>query len=70
VAFGGNRRDVCLAYLPAAAVGDVVLGHVGVALSVVDPAEARRTFEARAELGGRTELDAPPVEPPFEETPP
>jgi hydrogenase expression/formation protein HypC len=66
VAFGGIRRDVCLEYLPEAVVGDFVLVHVGFALSVVDPEEARRTFEALAELGGLTELDAPPIEPPVE----
>ena len=42
VDFGGVRQVVSLACLPEAAVGDRVLVHVGMALSVVladDPAE-------------------------------
>ena len=42
VDFGGVRQAVSLACLPEAAVGDRVLVHVGMALSVVladDPAE-------------------------------
>jgi hydrogenase expression/formation protein HypC len=36
VDFGGVRQQVSLACLPEAAVGDRVLVHVGLALSVVD----------------------------------
>ncbi|MEB3333692.1 MAG: HypC/HybG/HupF family hydrogenase formation chaperone [Cyanobacteriota bacterium] len=40
VDFGGVRQRVSLACLPEARVGDQVLVHVGLALSVVDdPAE-------------------------------
>ncbi|MEA5417244.1 HypC/HybG/HupF family hydrogenase formation chaperone [Synechococcus sp. BA-132 BA5] len=36
VDFGGVRQQVSLACLPEAAVGDRVLVHVGLALSLVD----------------------------------
>jgi hydrogenase expression/formation protein HypC len=35
VQFGGIRREVCLTFVPEAAVGDYVLVHAGFALSVV-----------------------------------
>jgi hydrogenase expression/formation protein HypC len=44
VDFGGVTREVNLACVPEAAVGDYVLVHVGFALSVIDPAEADRIF--------------------------
>ena len=44
VSFGGSVKDICLAYVPEAAVGDYVLVHVGFALSRVDETEARRTW--------------------------
>ena len=44
VDFGGVAREVNLAYVPEAAVGDYVLVHVGFALSLIDEAEAQRVF--------------------------
>ena len=44
VDFGGVTRDVNLACVPEAALGDYVLVHVGIALSVIDPAEAERVY--------------------------
>ena len=44
VDFGGVTREVNLACVPEAAVGDYVLVHVGFALSVIDPAQAERIF--------------------------
>ena len=46
VSFGGIVKEVCLAYVPEAAVGDWVLVHVGFALAKVDEDEAARTLEA------------------------
>lgn len=63
VDFGGVRRRVCLAYTPEVMIDGFVIVHVGFAISVVDEAEAERTFallsEAQLadELGART--DAP-----------
>lgn len=58
--FGGVRKEVCLAFVPEAAIGDYVLVHVGFAISRIDEAEAHRTLEVlramdgvlEAELGG------------------
>jgi hydrogenase expression/formation protein HypC len=58
VSFGGILKEVSLAYVPEAKLGDYVLVHVGVALSIVDEAEANQVFEylrrmdELAELGG------------------
>jgi hydrogenase expression/formation protein HypC len=58
VDFGGVRRDVCLAYVaPEVAVGDYVVVHVGFAITRVDEAEARRTFEALKEMSQLEELE-------------
>jgi hydrogenase expression/formation protein HypC len=58
VRFGGLTRETCVEYVPAAKVGDYVLVHVGLALSVVDEAEARRTFELLEEMDQLGELQA------------
>jgi len=50
VEFGGIRKEVCLAYTPEARVGDYVLVHVGFAISRMDEAEARETFELIEEM--------------------
>jgi hydrogenase expression/formation protein HypC len=57
VDFGGVRREVCLAYVPDAGVGDFVIVHVGFAISKVDEAEARRTFEALRAMSQLDELE-------------
>jgi hydrogenase expression/formation protein HypC len=44
VSVGGVVREVSLALVPEAQVGDYVIIHVGAALSVVDEAEAQETF--------------------------
>jgi hydrogenase expression/formation protein HypC len=58
VDFGGVRREVCLQYIAdEACTGDYVIVHVGFAISRVDEAEARRTFEALREMSRLDELD-------------
>jgi hydrogenase expression/formation protein HypC len=49
--YGGVTREVCMAYLPEAQVGDYVLVHVGFAISMMDEEEAARTLALLAELG-------------------
>jgi hydrogenase expression/formation protein HypC len=51
VDFNGITRDVCLSFVPAARVGDYVVVHVGVAISVMDAEEAARTLALLEELG-------------------
>lgn len=45
VSFGGIQKEVSLAYVPEAKVGDYVMVHVGFAISTVDMDEAERVFE-------------------------
>lgn len=56
VNFGGVLREVNLAYVPAAAVGDYVLVHVGFALSIVDADEAAQVFSYLKEMDELGEL--------------
>lgn len=50
VSFGGIVKEVCLAYVPEADVGDYVIVHVGFAIGVIDPEEAKRTLDYLSEL--------------------
>jgi hydrogenase expression/formation protein HypC len=60
VDFGGVTREVCLAYVPEAQVGDYVIVHVGFAISQLDEDEARETFDLLVECGIlERELDVP-----------
>jgi hydrogenase expression/formation protein HypC len=61
--FGGTVRKVCLEHLPEAGLGDYVLVHVGFALSVVDPEEARRTYELLEALGQLDDIRIPELDP-------
>jgi len=51
VSFGGAAKEVCLAYVPEAQVGDYVLVHAGFALNTLDEAEAMEVFELLKEMG-------------------
>ncbi|MEO8726779.1 MAG: HypC/HybG/HupF family hydrogenase formation chaperone [Acidobacteriaceae bacterium] len=62
VQFGGIVREACLEYVPETVAGEYVLVHVGFAISKVDEAEARRTYEILQEMDQLTELEAPVVE--------
>ena len=59
VSFGGIQKEVNLSMVPQAQVGDYVLVHVGVAISVVDEEEAKTTFEYLEKIGELNELDSP-----------
>jgi hydrogenase expression/formation protein HypC len=60
VDFGGVVREVCLAYVPEAHVGDYVIVHVGFAISLVDEAEAQRTLEILRAMGDALEQELSP----------
>jgi hydrogenase expression/formation protein HypC len=51
VSFDGVIREVNLAAVPEAEVGQYVLVHVGMALNVIDEEEALKTLEYFRELG-------------------
>ena len=45
VNFGGIVKEVFLAYVPEAGIGDYVIVHVGFAISKIDEKEAQRTLK-------------------------
>ena len=45
VSFGGVAKEMCLAYVPEAQVGEYVIVHVGFALSPLNEDEANEVFE-------------------------
>ena len=51
VDFGGIAREVCLAYVPEARIGDYVIVHAGFAISQLDEAEAQETLALMMEIG-------------------
>ena len=57
VGFGGVTRQVYLDFVPDAEVGDYVIVHVGFAISKVDEAEAKRTYELLEEMGAFLEAE-------------
>lgn len=62
VEFGGIGKEVCLAYVPEAQVGDYVLVHVGFAISRLDEAEAQEIFSYIQQIDGFSEAgDEPPA---------
>ncbi|GLU52804.1 HypC/HybG/HupF family hydrogenase formation chaperone [Dyadobacter frigoris] len=56
VVFGGITKEASLDMVPLAKVGDYVLVHVGVAISIVDEEEAEKTFSYLKEIGELDEL--------------
>lgn len=61
VNFGGIVREVCLEFVPEAALGDYVIVHVGFAISRVDAEEAQRTYEL-LEKAGMIEAELGPAD--------
>jgi len=57
VDFGGILKEVSLAYVPEAVIGDYVIVHVGFALSRVDEAEAQQVFAYLREMQELIELE-------------
>ena len=57
VDFGGILKEVSLAYVPEANLGDYVIVQAGFALSRVDEAEAQQVFQYLREMQELSELD-------------
>jgi hydrogenase expression/formation protein HypC len=53
VSFGGVTKDISLALVPDAGVGDYVIVHVGFAISKLDEKAALRSLELMAQLDWR-----------------
>ncbi|MBI1729015.1 HypC/HybG/HupF family hydrogenase formation chaperone [Candidatus Acetothermia bacterium] len=56
VDFRGIIKEVNLAFVPEAQIGNYVLVHVGFGISVIDEAEAMRVFEYLQKMGELEEL--------------
>ncbi len=57
VNFGGISKEVCLAYVPEAKIGDYVVVHVGFAISIVDEVEAKQVFDYLKQIDELKELN-------------
>jgi hydrogenase expression/formation protein HypC len=55
VDFGGIHKEVCLAYLPDAQVGEYTLVHVGFAITRIDEESAMETLELIRSIGNLAE---------------
>ncbi|MBW7893838.1 MAG: HypC/HybG/HupF family hydrogenase formation chaperone [Opitutaceae bacterium] len=60
VSFAGVIKNVSLTCAPEAKVGDYVLVHVGVAISIVDQEEAEQTFAYLKQMGELDGLEPAP----------
>ncbi len=57
VSFDGIVKEVNLALVPEAKIGDYILVHVGAAIGIIDEEEAKRTMEALKLMGEDLELN-------------
>jgi hydrogenase expression/formation protein HypC len=57
VSFGGIVKEINLAYVPEAVIGDYVIVHVGFAISTLDAEEAHRVFDYLQEMDELGELE-------------
>jgi len=57
VNFGGVVKRVNLSLVPEAKIGDYVVVHVGLALSIVDEEEAKQVFEFLKTMGELSEIE-------------
>ncbi len=57
VSFDGILKEASLELVPEAKEGDYVLIHVGIAISIVDEEEAKKTFEYLKQIGELDELN-------------
>ena len=53
VEVGGSRKEISIALVPEAGVGDYVIVHVGHAIGQIDPEEAERTLRMFGELAAQ-----------------
>ncbi len=63
VDLGGIRKEISLALLDDAAVGDYVIVHVGYALQKLDQEEAEHTLEMFAQIEQQDEPKPEPSQP-------
>ena len=63
VNLGGIRKEISVALVDGAQVGDYVIVHVGHAIGTIDPEEAQRTLALFAELAAMDAATTEPVTP-------
>jgi hydrogenase expression/formation protein HypC len=51
VDFGGVTKEICLAYVPEARIGDYAIIHAGFAITLLDEASALETLTLMREVG-------------------
>ena len=51
VSFGGIGKEVCMAFVPEAQLGDYVIVHAGFAISQIDEKEAQEVFDWLDQIG-------------------
>lgn len=59
VSFAGVTKEVCLALVPEALVGDYVIVHVGFAISKVDELAAKESLSLIEQLGSGQTNESP-----------
>jgi hydrogenase expression/formation protein HypC len=59
VNFGGIFKEVNLAYVPEANIGDYVIVHVGFAISILNEEEAQRVFDTLSEMNALEKSEDP-----------
>ena len=57
VSFDGVIKEVSLALVQEAKIGEYILVHVGAAISIIDETEAKKTFEILRQLGELNDLE-------------
>ncbi len=57
VDFSGIVKEICLAYVPEAQVGDYVIAHAGFAISIIDEKEAQEVFDMLKQIEDLSELE-------------
>ena len=62
VSFGGIIKEASLEMVPTADVGDYVLVHVGVAISIIDEEEAKSSLDFLKQMNELDELYNSPSE--------
>ncbi len=56
VSFSGTVKEVNLAFVPEAVVGNYVLVHAGFAINIIDEEEAAKVFEYLREIDDQESL--------------
>ncbi|NCC21497.1 MAG: HypC/HybG/HupF family hydrogenase formation chaperone [Alphaproteobacteria bacterium] len=56
VQYGSAIKEASLAFVPLASIGDFILVHAGVAINIIDEAQAMTTFDYLDEIGELGEI--------------